>query len=427
MPASAVEPGRGLQERSAAAADPGFAVYIHWPFCVSKCPYCDFNSHVRNTVDQERWTRALAADLESALDAVPEGIVRPVASVFFGGGTPSLMAPETVDGVLDVLSRRGLVGEDCEVTLEANPSSAETQRFADYRAVGVNRLSVGVQALDDEALRGLGRAHDAAEAVEAVMTAREVFDRVSFDLIYARPGQTPRSWRGELERVLELCPTHVSLYQLTIERGTRFHEAHARGDLVPPGEDDAALMYEETVARCRVSGLDAYEVSNFSAPGETCRHNLVYWRSGDWLGVGPGAHGRLGRGEGRTATRRWRSPETWLRAVEESGSGLQAAEVLDGPTRAAEALMMGLRLTEGVSAERFKRTVGRALNDCIGPGRLRWLANAGFLETSEAGIRTTLRGRLVLNALLAELLPWSGAGPTAPVLPAARPMTPPQA
>lgn len=405
MPASTVESSREHQGRSAATADPEFAVYVHWPFCLSKCPYCDFNSHVRDVIDQARWSRALVTDLGSALDEAPAGVVRPVASVFFGGGTPSLMAPETVDSVLRVLSRRGLIDEGSEVTLEANPSSAEAERFADYRAAGVNRLSVGVQALDDEALRFLGRTHDVAEAMEAVSAAREVFDRVSFDLIYARAGQTPQSWRGELEQVLALRPGHVSLYQLTIERGTRFHEAHARGELVLPSEDDAALMYEETVTRCRASGLEAYEVSNFAAPGEKCRHNLVYWRSGDWLGVGPGAHGRLGQGEGRTATRRWRSPEKWLGAVEGSGSGLEAMEELDMPKRAAEALMMGLRLMEGVSVERFERMVGQTPEDYIGSDRLRRHVGGGFLETSQEGMRTTLRGRAVLNTLLAELLP----------------------
>ncbi len=414
MPASAAEPGAGRRRGPPAAADPGFAVYVHWPFCASKCPYCDFNSHVRDAIDQERWGRALIADLESALDAAPAEVVRPAASVFFGGGTPSLMAPETVDGALGALARRGLVDGDAEVTLEANPSSAEAGRFADYRAAGVNRLSVGVQSLDDGALRALGRAHGAAEAVDAVAAAREAFDRVSFDLIYARAGQTPRSWRGELERALALRPTHVSLYQLTIERGTRFHEAYARGELAPPGEDDAAAMYEETTARCRAAGLDAYEVSNFAAPGEECRHNLVYWRSGDWLGVGPGAHGRAGRGEGRTATRRWRSPEKWLGAVEGAGSGLEAWETLDAPARAAEALMMGLRLTEGVSAERFERTVGRTLEECVDAGRLRRLVRGGFLETSRTGARTTPRGRMVLNAVLGELLPEGGSGRSGP-------------
>lgn len=415
MPASAAEPGCGRRRGpAAAAADPGFAVYVHWPFCASKCPYCDFNSHVRDAIDQERWRRALVADLESALDAAPAEVVRPAASVFFGGGTPSLMAPETVAAALGALARRGLVDGNAEVTLEANPSSAEAGRFADYRAAGVNRLSVGVQALDDEALRALGRAHGAAEAADAVAAAREAFDRVSFDLIYARAGQTPRSWRGELERALALRPTHVSLYQLTIERGTRFHEAYARGELAPPGEDDAAAMYEETTARCRAAGLDAYEVSNFAAPGEECRHNLVYWRSGDWLGVGPGAHGRAGRGEGRTATRRWRSPEKWLEAVEGTGSGLEARETLDAPARAAEALMMGLRLTEGVSAERFERTVGRTLGECVDAGRLRRLVSGGFLETSRTGARTTPRGRMVLNAVLGELLPEDGRGRSGP-------------
>jgi putative oxygen-independent coproporphyrinogen III oxidase len=405
MPVSIVESVDGNSDQAVGVEDAGLGLYVHWPFCVSKCPYCDFNSHVRETIDQERWGRALVGDLEGTLSTTPTDVLRPLTSVFFGGGTPSLMAPEIVAAVLDLLSARGLVGPRTEITLEANPSSADAKRFAAYHDAGVNRLSIGVQALDNEALRFLGRAHDVGEALDAVAAARATFDRVSFDLIYARTGQTPEAWREELERVLALEPAHVSLYQLTIERGTRFHEAQARGDLTVPGEDDAATMYEDTLSRCKETGLVAYEVSNFAHPGEECRHNLVYWRSGDWLGVGPGAHGRLGQGEGRVATRQWRSPEKWLDAVEKTGTGLEASEGLDAPTRATEMLMMGLRLTEGVSAGRFKRMVGKSLQDMLIRDRVDGLVEGGFVEVSQHGVRTTLQGRNVLNTLVSQLLP----------------------
>ena len=315
------------------------------------------------------------------------------------------MAPDTVASVLKVLSSRGLLGRKTEVTLEANPSSADASRFAAYLDAGVNRLSIGVQALNNEALRFLGRAHDVDEALDAVMAARTVFGRTSFDLIYARTSQSPETWRSELEHVLSLQPSHVSLYQLTIERGTRFHEAHVRGDLTVPDEDDATTMYEDTLSRCREAGLDAYEVSNFARPGEECRHNLVYWRSGDWLGVGPGAHGRLGQGQGRIATQQWRSPEKWLDAVETTGVGLESSEVLDAPDRAAEMLMMGLRLTEGVAAERFERMVGATLQDSLSDGSVDDLVAGGFLEFSKRGLRAMPQGRNVLNALISQLLP----------------------
>ena len=384
--------------------DNGFGIYVHWPFCAWKCPYCDFNSHVRESIDQERWRRVLICDLEHGLDRTPASKDRTITSVFFGGGTPSLMNPELVAGVLGTLKDRGLLSDDAEITLEANPSSADAERFEGYRECGVNRLSVGVQALDDGALRFLGRLHDVAEAMGAIDAARAVFDRVSFDLIYARQAQTPAAWREELRHVLELCPSHVSLYQLTIERGTRFHEAHARGDLVLPSEDEAAEMYEDTVKQCADVGLIAYEVSNFAYSGEECRHNLTYWRSGDWLGVGPGAHGRIGAGEDRGALRQWRSPEKWRDAVEGTGSGLESADSLSESERVAEALMMGLRLTEGVLATRFARIVGASLWEGVNGDRLDELVVGGFLERTSERILATPRGRIVLNTLIAELL-----------------------
>jgi len=382
----------------------GFGIYVHWPFCAWKCPYCDFNSHVRESIDQDRWRQALICDLEHGLNRAPVSKDRTITSVFFGGGTPSLMNPELVAGVLDTLKDRGLLSEDTEITLEANPSSADAERFQGYRECGVNRLSVGVQALDDGALRFLGRLHDVAEAMGAIDTARAVFDRVSFDLIYARQAQTPAAWREELRHVLDLRPSHVSLYQLTIERGTRFHEAYARGNLVLPSEDEAAEMYEDTVKQCGDVGLLAYEVSNFAYSGEECRHNLIYWRSGDWLGVGPGAHGRIGAGEDRVALRHWRSPEKWRDAVEGMGWGLESTDSLNESDRVAEALMMGLRLTEGVLATRFDRIVGKSLWEGVNLERLDELVVGGFLERTSERISATPRGRIVLNTLIAKLL-----------------------
>ncbi len=384
--------------------DAGFGIYVHWPFCKWKCPYCDFNSHVRGSIDQDRWRRALVCDLHQGLDNASVSTERRLTSVFFGGGTPSLMNPELVASILGALEERGLLTDDTEITLEANPSSADAKRFKGYRECGVNRLSVGVQALDNGALRFLGRHHDVAEAIGAITTARAVFDRVSFDLIYARQGQTPIAWRDELRRVLDLRPSHVSLYQLTIERGTRFHEAHAHGDLILPSEDEAAEMYEDTVTQCADVGLLAYEVSNFASYGEECRHNLVYWRSGDWLGVGPGAHGRMGVGEDRVASRQWRSPEKWRDAVEETGSGLESADFLNESDRVAEVLMMGLRLAEGVSAARFDRIVGTSLWEGVNQKRLDEMVTAGFLKRTSEGISATPRGRIVLNTLISELL-----------------------
>ena len=382
----------------------GFGIYVHWPFCAWKCPYCDFNSHVRESIDQDRWRQALICDLEHGLNRAPVSKDRTITSVFFGGGTPSLMNPELVAGVLDTLKDRGLLSEDTEITLEANPSSADAERFQGYRECGVNRLSVGVQALDDGVLRFLGRLHDVAEAMGAIDTARAVFDRVSFDLIYARQAQTPAAWREELRHVLDLRPSHVSLYQLTIERGTRFHEAYARGNLVLPSEDEAAEMYEDTVKQCGDVGLLAYEVSNFAYSGEECRHNLIYWRSGDWLGVGPGAHGRIGAGEDRVALRHWRSPEKWRDAVEGMGWGLESTDSLNESDRVAEALMMGLRLTEGVLATRFDRIVGKSLWEGVNLERLDELVVGGFLERTSERISATPRGRIVLNTLIAKLL-----------------------
>ncbi len=384
-------------------AGPGFGVYVHWPFCRSRCPYCDFNSHVREAVDEAAWRGALVRET-AHMAAVAPG--RPVASVYFGGGTPSLMAPATVAAVLDAVARGWTVADDAEVTLEANPSSAEAGRFAGYRAAGVNRLSLGVQALDDGALRALGRRHDAAGARAALGLARRAFPRVSFDLIYARMGQTPAAWERELSEALDFGTGHLSLYQLAIEPGTRFHVLARRGALDLPAEDGQAAMYELTQALTEAAGLPAYEVSSHARPGFESRHNLTYWRSGEWVGVGPGAHGRLNRAGGVSVQRRQeRAPETWLAAVSRRGHGGAAAETVAGGDRIAEVLMMGLRLKDGLGGADLARACGPGWEARIDAAGLDVLAAEGFLERlGDGGLRATARGWPVLNAVLARLL-----------------------
>jgi oxygen-independent coproporphyrinogen-3 oxidase len=385
----------------AAATHRGFAIYVHWPFCVSKCPYCDFNSHVRARIDEAGWRDALLAELDH-FAAETRG--RTVTSVFFGGGTPSLMAPGTTQAVLDRIAANWTLPADAEVTLEANPNSAERARFACFRAAGINRVSIGVQALDNAALKMLGRAHDQGEARAAITAAASVFPRYSFDLIYARPGQSVAAWRAELEDALALAGDHLSVYQLTIEPGTAFHALHARGDLRTPEEGDAEALYDETIALMERAGLPAYEVSNHARPGGACRHNLVYWRYEDYVGVGPGAHGRLTLDGVKTATRQEKLPETWLARVRESGHGTAERFAIAPDDAASEALMMGLRLDEGVDAARFARETGRALDDILDQKRLTMLVEGGFIERTDAGLRATSAGRKVLNSVLGSLL-----------------------
>ena len=382
--------------------DPGFGVYVHWPFCQSKCPYCDFNSHVRETIDEARWRAALVAETRHMAQIAPGRTVR---SIFFGGGTPSLMDPATVGAVLDAIAASWPVAGDVEVTLEANPGSVEAGRFAGYRAAGVGRVSLGVQALDDGALKQLGRRHDHAEALAAIAVARAHFPRMSFDLIYARPGQSPADWEAELARALAFGTDHLSLYQLTIEAGTAFHTLHRRGDLVVPGEDDQAAMYEATQAMTAAAGLPAYEVSNHARPGQESRHNVLYWRSGEWAGVGPGAHGRLNAAGGASIGRRQeKAPETWLAAVEAQGHGTAETIEVSGGERIAEVLMMGLRLAAGLLEADVLRTTGRSLDDLIPPERLGPLVAGGLLERDATGLRATASGRQVLNGVLERLL-----------------------
>jgi oxygen-independent coproporphyrinogen-3 oxidase len=380
---------------------PELALYVHWPFCKSKCPYCDFNSHVRATVDQHRWQAALLAELDHAARETGR---RRIASIFFGGGTPSLMAPATVAALIERAAAQWHLADDAEITLEANPTSVEAQNFAALAAAGVNRLSLGVQALDDRALRFLGRGHAAGEAVAAIALARRHFPRFSFDLIYARPEQTSRQWQAELDHALALAGDHLSLYQLTIESGTAFATAFARGDFTLPDDDAAGALYEVTQARLDRAGLPAYEISNHARPGAESRHNLTYWRYGDYAGIGPGAHGRIGIAGDRIATRRLRAPERWLAAVERRGHGTDDRLMLSPQERGREMLMMGLRLAEGVDRARFAAETGAPIETALHAPRLRDLSDGGFVAIDERGLRATPAGRQRLNAVLGALL-----------------------
>ncbi|MEE2981452.1 MAG: radical SAM family heme chaperone HemW [Pseudomonadota bacterium] len=378
-----------------------FGVYIHWPFCASKCPYCDFNSHVRERIDEPRFAAALCAEI---VHFAAETQGHEVTSVFFGGGTPSLMTPETVALVLDRVRGTWTMADDVEITLEANPSSAEAARFKGYRQAGVNRLSLGVQSLDDDALKFLGRAHDAAQARAALTMAQAAFSRFSFDMIYARPDHAVADWLAELHEALDLGGDHLSLYQLTLEPGTPFHARAARGELVVPGGDDAAALYEATQEALAGVGLAAYEISNHARPGAESRHNLTYWRAGNYLGIGPGAHGRLTMDGTTTALRQRRAPEAWLGDVETKGHGTTERETVEPNARAAEVLMMGLRLAEGVPLARVKARSGLEFSEVVSEDRLAPLVDGGLLTTTDSHIRATAAGRRVLDSLLAALL-----------------------
>ena len=376
---------------------PPVALYVHWPFCVTKCPYCDFNSHVRETVDQAAWQAALLADLAFEATRLPG---RRLASIFFGGGTPSLMPPDTIAAIIDAACQHWTPEPDLEVTLEANPSSVEAGRFAGFASAGVNRLSLGVQALDDAALKLLGRPHDVAAALAALDVAQATFGRVSFDLIYDRPGMTRESWQAELSRALGFGTTHLSLYQLTIEPGTRFAALHARGQLVMPDDDTSADLFAMTQAITAAAGVPAYEISNHAAPGMQSRHNLTYWRYGDYAGIGPGAHGRR---EG-VATLRRKKPEPWLAGVNESGHGMESETSLSVAERTTEALVMGLRLAEGLDAARFVARSGTALADAVKPDAVARLVEQGLLISDSRGLRLTAAGWPLANAVLAEIV-----------------------
>jgi len=377
------------------------AVYVHWPFCLAKCPYCDFNSHVRDDVNDLRWRRALCAEIEYVASEAPG---RKVTSIFFGGGTPSLMAPETVAAVINHVRRVWRLDPGAEITLEANPTSVEAERFKAYRAAGINRLSLGVQALDDAALSFLGREHSASQACAALKLARRIFPHYSFDLIYARPKQSAAAWRRELVAALEMADGHISPYQLTIEKGTAFYLRHQSGEIKTPPEALAAELYDITQELTAEAGYLAYEISNHAQPGKACRHNLSYWRYEDYVGIGPGAHGRLQTAEaGACATRRHAKPETWLDAVERGGHGTAEIRPLAAAERAEEMLMMGLRLRDGIDVRRFSARTGLTLAEAIRPGALKRLTEGGFLACDENTLCTTERGRALLNSVLSEL------------------------
>lgn len=376
----------------------GFGVYVHWPFCAAKCPYCDFNSHVGGAVDHERWRRALISEIRAAATETPG---RRVDSVFFGGGTPSLMPPETVAAVIEAIGRAWPLADCAEITLEANPTSVEAARFRAYRAAGVNRASIGIQALNDADLRALGRLHTAAEAARSFDVARAAFDRVSFDLIYARQGQSLAAWQAELRHAVAMAVDHLSLYQLTIEDGTRFGDLAARGRLRGlPGAALAADMFDATQQVCGAAGLHGYETSNHASPGAESRHNLLYWRYGDYAGIGPGAHGRISRGGRRWATEAIKAPEAWLDAVERTGSGGARRAAVPRTEQAVEMLMMGLRLAEGVDLARHEALRGRPL--C--PRAVAELDQLGLVALEAGRLRTTATGRPLLDAILKCLL-----------------------
>lgn len=377
------------------------ALYVHWPFCLSKCPYCDFNSHVREQIDQDRWRRALLRDLDATADETPG---RTITSIFFGGGTPSLMDPATVTALIERAAQRWTLDPDVEITLEANPTSVEAGRLADYRVAGVNRISLGVQALDDAALRFLGREHSAADAMAAVDLARRLFDRFSFDLIYGRPGQTVPDWRNELERALVRAGDHLSLYQLTIEPGTAFYRRAGLGETLTSDDDGAAALYELTQNMLSDAGLPAYEISNHARPGSECRHNLTYWRYQDYAGVGPGAHGRLTLDGRKWTTQRLRSPESWLDGIEDGSGGEEARTALEAEDRLAEMVMMGLRLAEGIPIAQLEKDTEKPIDAWIDPARRQPLIEGGFLDPDPDRLRVTADGRQRLDAVISRLL-----------------------
>ena len=392
----------GEPEPTPAGAPPALALYVHWPFCLSKCPYCDFNSHVRDSVEQARWRDALLRELDHFSALLPEATV---TSIFFGGGTPSLMPPETAGAVIERAAARWHLATDAEITLEANPTSTEAARLEEFRAAGVNRVSLGVQALDDRALAFLGRGHDAAEARQAVTLAQRIMPRSSFDLIYARPGQTVAAWRAELAEALAFAGDHLSLYQLTIEKGTPFWREAREGAFALPDDDTARALYDATQETTAAADFAAYEVSNHARDGDACRHNLAYWRYDDYVGIGPGAHGRIRpASEERQATRQHAGPESWLAAVESAGHGTAETRALDADEQAREMLMMGLRLAEGVSETHLRARTGCDPDRVIDRAGLARLVAAGYLERQGPQIRATAAGRPLLNSLLVALL-----------------------
>ncbi len=377
------------------------ALYIHWPFCLAKCPYCDFNSHVRETIPQTRIAAALRIEL--AFEAARLG-PRRLTSIFFGGGTPSLLDPEHVAALIADAAQTFTFADDIEITLEANPTSIEAGRFAAYAQAGVNRASIGVQSFDEAALKFLGREHSSQQAIAAIELAHKIFPRLSFDLIYARPNQTEQAWRAELNQALSLAADHLSLYQLTIEDGTKFATLYARGEFSLPPEDTQARLYEATAEEAAKFGLAQYEISNYARPGGESRHNLSYWRYADYAGIGPGAHGRLTLNGQKFATQKHRAPEPWADLVETHGTGETVTDPIDAPTQAREALLMGLRLAEGISSNTFKYRTGIPLLDALEPDILAQAIEAGYLTQTATHLTATPEGAKRLDALLPVLV-----------------------
>lgn len=375
----------------------GFGLYIHWPFCEAKCPYCDFNSHVSREIDQSRWLRAYLKELDRVAEDTPDRVLN---TVFFGGGTPSLMEPDVVAAILERVRRLWPTSNDMEVTLEANPGSVEATRFRGYRQGGVNRISMGIQALNNHDLKKLGRIHSVEEAIAAFDIARDTFDRVSFDLIYARQDQTLKQWEAELQQALSMAIDHLSLYQLTVEEGTAFGDRYERGKLRGlPADDLAADMYEMTEAICKEHGFEAYEVSNYAKPGYESRHNQIYWRYGDYAGIGPGAHARMTINGVKYAVENWRNPERWLSAVQD-GTGENVRDIVDPEGQSIEFLLMGLRLNEGIDLSRYEALAGHKLNET----KVDALREMGMIYTENQRLKVKPKGRMVLNAVLSELL-----------------------
>jgi putative oxygen-independent coproporphyrinogen III oxidase len=379
-----------------------FGLYIHWPFCVSKCPYCDFNSHVRASIDQDAWEHALLKEL-AYVGAQTKG--RTLKTVFFGGGTPSLMPAKTVDALLSSLSLHWTLAPDLEITLEANPGSVDLSRFKDYKRAGVTRVSLGIQSLKNDSLRFLGRRHDRDEALKALSVAKAVFDRFSFDLIYALPNQTLDAWRQELDEALTYAGGHLSLYQLTIEKGTAFYSQHQRGDWQIPGEDLAADLYEMTGEMLGQKGLFDYEISNYAAPGQECRHNLLYWKGQDYAAIGPGAHGRMTRADGRWESRCLKAPESWITQVNTLGHGVHEEALLPSSSVFEEALLMGLRLREGVLLSTLKESDPALYDQLMSSQALVHLREEGLIEAeNHAYLTASALGRQKLNSVLDYLV-----------------------
>ena len=378
-----------------------FGLYVHWPFCKAKCPYCDFNSHVSNAIEHEAWAESYLHEIDYVA-AMTQG--RRVSSVFFGGGTPSLMKPQTVQKIIDHAQKRWQFSNDLEITLEANPTSIEAQKFADFKAAGINRISVGVQSLRDDDLKFLGREHSAAEAITALDVANDVFDRVSFDLIYARPEQSVETWQDELKEAVQYAKGHLSLYQLTIEQGTPFYARAARGEFRIPEQDQAGAFYEVTQAILSAAGLPAYEISNHAAAGQESAHNLTYWRYGDYAGIGPGAHGRLTLEGRKFATRTHRAPDIWLEKVAKNGHGYHPFEEVSAENRLTEMMMMGLRLRDGVALENIAIETGQDWRMVLQQDKIQHLVDENLLILTDTHIQPTQDGMQRLNGLLSYLL-----------------------